>query len=97
MGEDTGLSRQSFRYLAQAAGLKTEDPHLDTLYAYLREALPKLKGADQAAHAGEAADKGEVTTIIRRYMPKLRPLGELPLSGLDPAMVFRPLPGGGND
>ena len=90
MGEDTGLSRQSFLYLARAAGLRTEDPHMDKLYAYLREVLPKLKGAEEAA---PAADKEELATIIRRYMPKLLPLKDLPLAGLDPAVVFRPPPG----
>ena len=93
MGEDTGLSRQSFQHLAQAAGLRTEDPHMDKLYAYLREVLPKLKGAEQAAPVAGAAGKEELATIIRRYMPKLRRLEELPLAGLDPALVFRPLPG----
>ncbi len=91
MGEDTGLSRQSFQYLAKAAGLHAEDPHMDKLYSYLREVLPKLKGADEPA---PAAGKEELATIIRRYMPRLLPLGELPLAGLDPALVFRPLPGG---
>ena len=90
MGEDTGLSRQSFQYLAQAAGLHAEDPHMDKLYAYLREVLPKLKGAEEPA---PAAGEEELATIIRRYLPKLRRLEELPLAGLDPAMVFRPLPG----
>ncbi len=91
MGQESGLSRQSFLYLAGAAGLHTEDPHLEKLYAYLAEVLPKLKGADLPA---PAAGQEEVTTIIRRYMPKLRRLEELPLAGLDPGIVFRPLPGG---
>jgi len=90
MGEETGLSRQSFQYLARAAGLHSEDPHLDKLYEYLREVLPKLKGAEEAP---PAAGKEDLTTIIRRYMPKLRRLEELPLAGLDPGIVFRPLPG----
>jgi hypothetical protein len=90
MGEDTGLSRQSFQYLAKAAGLHTEDPHMDKLYAYLGEVLPKLKGAEEPA---PAAGQGDLATIIRRYMPKLRRLEELPLAGLDPGIVFRPLPG----
>jgi len=89
MSEELGLSRQSFLYLAKAAGLHTEDPHMEKLYAYLREVLPKLKGAEQSA---PAAGKEEVSTIIRRYMPKLLPLEGLPLAGLDPALVFRPLP-----
>jgi hypothetical protein len=91
MGEDTGLSRQSFEYLARAAGLPADDPHMDKLYAYLREVLPKLKGTEEPA---SAAGTEELATIIRRYMPKLRRLEELPLAGLDPALVFRPLPGG---
>jgi len=93
MGEDTGLSRQSFQYLARAAGLKTEDPHMDKLYAYLREVLPKLKGAEEPAPVTGATGQGDLATIIRRYMPKLRRLEELPLAGLDPGIVFRPLPG----
>jgi hypothetical protein len=40
-----------------------------------------------------AAGQGDLATIIRRYMPKLRRLEELPLAGLDPGIVFRPLPG----
>jgi hypothetical protein len=94
MGEEQGLSGQSFRYLAQAAGLKVDDPHMDKLYAYLAEVLPKLKGAEEPA---SAEDKDEVTTIIRRYLPKLRRLEDLPLAGLDPAVVFRPLPEGKNE
>ncbi len=91
MAEESGLSRQSFQYLARAAGLHTEDPHMEKLYAYLREVLPKLKGAEQAAPPA-AADK-DLSTIIRRYMPQLKRLADLPLSGLDPALVFQPLPG----
>jgi hypothetical protein len=92
MGEEKSLSRQSFDYLARAAGLPSEDPHMDKLYAYLQEVLPKLKGAQEAAPE-EAADQ-DLSTIIRRYLPQLKRLGELPLAGLDPALVFRPLPGG---
>jgi hypothetical protein len=91
MAEESGLSRQSFQHLAKAAGLHTEDPHMEKLYAYLREVLPKLKGAEQVAPPA-AADK-DLATIIRRYMPQLKRLADLPLSGLDPALVFRPLPG----
>ncbi len=90
MGKESGLSRQSFEYLAKAAGLRTEDPHMEELYAYLLEVLPKLKGAEELAPSA-AADK-DISTIIRRYMPQLKRLADLPLAGLDPALMFRPLP-----
>lgn len=91
MGEQRGLSRQSFDYLSKAAGLHTEDPHMEKLYAYLLEVLPKLKGAEEVAPA--AAEDKDLNTLIRRYLPQLKRLGDLPLAGLDPAMVFRPPPG----
>ena len=94
MAQESGLSRQSFLYLAKAAGLHSDDPHLDKLYAYLQEVLPKLKGAEEVAPAA-AADK-DLNTLIRRYMPQLKRLADLDLAGLDPAMVFRPFPGGGD-
>jgi hypothetical protein len=92
MGQESGLSRQSFLYLAKAAGLHTEDPHMEKLYAYLLEVLPKLKGAEEVA-PDAAADK-DLITYIRRYMPQLKPLADLDLAGLDPALLFRPFAGG---
>jgi hypothetical protein len=95
MTQESGLSRQSFSYLAKAAGLHTEDPHMEKLYAYLQEVLPKLKGAEEVAPA-TAADK-DLNTYIRRYMPQLKRLADLSLSGLDPAIVFRPLAGASDE
>ncbi len=95
MAQESGLSRQSFGYLAKAAGLPTEDPHMEKLYTYLVEVLPKLKGAEEVAP--EAAADKDLNTYIRRYMPQLKRLADLDLAGLDPAMVFRPFAGAGDE
>jgi len=92
MAEEKGLSRQSFLHLAGLAGLKTGDPHLEQLYSYLEEILPKLKGVDEPPPAA-AADQ-DLHTYIQRYLPKLKRLADLDLAGLDPALVFRPPAGG---
>lgn len=87
MGEQERLSRESFLFLARAAGLNPGDPHLEKLHTYLLEVLPKMQGTAEPA--------GDLHTIINRYMPQLKRLADLDLAGLDPAMVFRPR--GGKD
>jgi hypothetical protein len=37
------LDRETFLRTAEEAGLKPGDPHLEELYAYVRDALPGLK------------------------------------------------------
>lgn len=39
MPEENLLTREAFDYLAQAAGLDLNDPHLEELYPYARNAL----------------------------------------------------------
>jgi len=92
MGDDLELSRQSFHFLARAAGLNIEDPHMERLHAYLREVLPRMQGAEEKRPA--APGDSDLHTLIQRYMPKLKRISELNLAGLDPAMVFRPFSGG---
>jgi hypothetical protein len=93
MSDEGGLSRQSFFFLAKMAGLDTSDPHMEQLYGYLNEMLPKLKGTDAPPPAADAAGGKDLHTFIVRYMPDLKPLSDLDLTGLDPEMIFRPLPG----
>ena len=90
MGNENRLSRESFLFLAGAAGLKTDDPHMEELYAYVQEVLPRLSGTDEPP--ATSPQGGDLHTFIVRYMPKLKPLDRLDLTGLDPEMVFRPLP-----
>ncbi len=37
------LNRETFLRIAEGAGLKPGDPHLEDLYAYLQDVLPGLK------------------------------------------------------
>ncbi len=39
METDSPLDRNSFDYLARAAGLNPEDPHMDELFPYVQNAL----------------------------------------------------------
>ena len=85
------LDRQSFHFLALAAGLDIDDPHMERLYAYLKELLPKIRGEEEKSRA--SSSEKDLHTFIQRYMPKLRRISELDLAGIDPVMVFRPLSG----
>jgi hypothetical protein len=95
MAEELELSTQSFRFLAKAAGLDIGDPHMEKLHAYLKEVLPRMQGAEEKRPASEG--EKDLHTLIQRYMPKLRRISELDLSGLDPAMIVRPLEGRKDD
>ncbi len=39
MTADNPLTRESFNYLARAAGLNPDDPHLEDLFPYVQNAL----------------------------------------------------------
>ena len=39
MPSESPLNRESFNYLARAAGLDTDDPHMDELFPYVQNAL----------------------------------------------------------
>jgi hypothetical protein len=43
MDKRAWLDREIFLRIAQEAGLNPEDPHLEELYAYVRDVLPGLK------------------------------------------------------
>jgi hypothetical protein len=88
---DEELSRQSFHFLARAAGLDTDDPHMERLHAYLKELLPKIQGDEEKSRASSNAQ--DLHSFIQRYIPKLKRISELDLAGIDPSMVFRPLTG----
>jgi hypothetical protein len=47
MDERAGLDKETFLHIAEEAGLKPGDPHLEELYAYVRDALPGLKVIDE--------------------------------------------------
>jgi hypothetical protein len=47
MDERTWFDRETFLRIAEGAGLKTGDPHLEELYAYLQALLPGLRGIDE--------------------------------------------------
>jgi hypothetical protein len=89
MADDLELSRQSFHFLAKAAGLNIDDPHMERLHAYLKEVLPRMQGAEEKRPT--SSDQKDLHTYIQRYMPKLKRISELNLAGVDPSMVFRPL------
>lgn len=91
MDDEKTLSRQSFDFLARAAGLDPFDPHMDRLHAYIKEVLPKIQGDEERSQA--AASAADLHTFIQRYMPKLKRISDLDLAGIDPAMVFRPAAG----
>ena len=90
MSADNRLNKETFLYLAKASGLNTDDPHIDQLFAYLAELLPKLKGADEPSQISQISDGKDVDTYIRRFLPPLKRLDQLNLVGLDPAMIFTP-------
>lgn len=56
MPEENPLSRETFDYLAQAAGLNLADPHLDELYPYVRNALAGMGRLEQIEVAGIEPD-----------------------------------------
>jgi hypothetical protein len=87
------LSRESFLFLARMAGLNTEDPHIEKLFAYLQEVLPKLSARESDGQAPTGTEGTDLHTYIVRYLPKLKPFDGLDLANLDPEMVFRPRPG----
>jgi hypothetical protein len=91
MDEKPELSRQSFQFLAREAGLDVEDPHMERLYAYMKELLPKIQGDEEKSQAA-SSDK-DLHTFIQRYIPKLKRIADLDLAGIDPSMVFRAVPG----
>ena len=39
MAEQNPLTREAFDYLAEAAGLDTNDPHMEELFPYVQNAL----------------------------------------------------------
>ena len=39
MASDHQIDRQTFDFLARAAGLNVDDPHMDELFPYVRNAL----------------------------------------------------------
>jgi hypothetical protein len=47
MDKRAWLDRETFFRIAEGAGLKTGDPHLDELYRYVRDVLPGLRGIDE--------------------------------------------------
>jgi hypothetical protein len=47
MDERSWLNKETFLRIAVEAGLKPGDPHLEELYAYVRDALPGLKVIDE--------------------------------------------------
>jgi len=90
MSAEKRLNKKAFLYIAKASGLNTDDPHMDQLFTYLEEILPKLKGSDEPASTPQASDKKDLHTYIRRFLPQLKRLDQLNLAGLDPAMIFAP-------
>jgi hypothetical protein len=90
MSAERKFNKEAFLYLSKASGLNTDDPHMDQLFAYLEEVLPKLKGADESAPISQVSDGKDLHTFIRRFLPPLKRLDQLNLVGLDPAIIFTP-------
>ena len=44
MDSGNSIDRQAFDYLAKAAGLNVDDPHMDELYVYVQNALAANEG-----------------------------------------------------
>lgn len=97
MSTENKLSKEVFLYLAKASGLNTDDPHMDQLFAYLEELLPKLKGTDEIDPISQIPDGKDLHTYIRRFLPQLKRLDQLNLPGLDPAVIFTPPRGDNNE
>ena len=58
MPSEFPLKRDSFNYLAQAAGLDSDDPHMDELFPYVQNALAaneRLKSIDTTGYEPDAA------------------------------------------
>ena len=90
MSGENKLNKDCFLYLAKESGLNTDDPHIDMLFDYLQELLPKLKGTDEIAPTSQTNDGDDLHTYIRRFLPQLKRLDQLNLRGIDPAMIFKP-------
>jgi Asp-tRNA(Asn)/Glu-tRNA(Gln) amidotransferase C subunit len=60
MDVKSGLSREVFLNRAGAAGLNTDDPHMEALYAHLQRVLPSL----QAIWELDVTDAEPVTPLI---------------------------------
>ena len=43
MPESNGLTRETFDYLARAAGLDLKDPHMEELFPYVQNALAGME------------------------------------------------------
>ena len=50
------LDRSSFDYLARAAGLNVEDPHMDELFPYVQNALAANEGLREIDTTGFEPD-----------------------------------------
>ena len=58
MPSDPSLDRESFDYLAAAAGLSTDDPHMDELFPYVQNALAannRLNNIDTTGYEPDTA------------------------------------------
>ena len=58
MPPENPLDRPAFNYLARAAGLNLDDPHLDELYPYVQNALAanaRLNQIDTTGYEPDAA------------------------------------------
>ena len=58
MSSESPMSRETFDYLARAAGLDTADPHMDELFPYVQNALAaneRLGAIDTTGYEPDAA------------------------------------------
>ena len=90
MGDERGLSKKTFLYIAERAGLDIDDPHIEDLYIYVKMILPRLKGIDESDFDGDDTKEGRFYAYVKRILPKLRTLDELDLTGVELAVTFRP-------
>ncbi len=56
MPGENPLTRENFDYLAGAAGLDLNDPHLDELFSYVQVALAGIEGLAEIDVAGAEPD-----------------------------------------
>ena len=52
MPSENPLDRQAFDYLARAAGLNTDDPHMDELFPYVQNAVGANEGTEEDRYNG---------------------------------------------
>jgi len=56
MPSERPLDRQAFDYLARAAGLNTDDPHMDELFPYVQNAVAANEGLKKIDTTGFEPD-----------------------------------------